>query len=590
MARPRRCSVPGSVPPARHRHLRPHVLRFSVLAIAARLCLGCSASSTIRPPDDAPAVAVSATEGEDYSLPAWAQKTPFTGYVDHPDLGAPAGENGQRNLWVSWRDLEPTRGQYDWKRVDDALAAAGAGGFTISLQLQSIVRGGGAPERGIIVPNAVPDWVLTDFGLTDDDLVNLGWEFDLLVIPAWRPEIRDAFNDLILAFGARGYPQDPRLGSAYIHGISPSRGEEFWLEQTQINTLELNSDFSPQVLTEWIDSRFQSCAEAFSGATHKLAWVGILGSWRYCDPAYADVASRLCQNAWGLGIGTRHSSIEYYHSWINEPALGQAVDENGYLTVDETIPPIATVRYFGDENEEYGDAWVWRFGSRSGEAQRYRFAMLRALQMRLRFLWTSPAAEQINPALSNYARYGFGKNVHDSADAWAYLSETPAGTHWSLAGVVRNFERWLRQRDVPGGVTVPTERVSRQFNSGCLSNGQASLYYDDVARRTDIASGNGSICFDLDDRFVVTGTVAIKVETRDDDDAAWRIEYVSTHRERVLTPVFRNLGDGKVRTVTFTIPDAVFANGMDHGMDFRIVCDGPGNVTVRWVRVIRQQI
>ena len=38
------------------------------------------------------------------------------------------------------------------------------------------------------------------FNLIEEDIVNLGWEFDILIIPGWRPEIRTAFNDLIGTF------------------------------------------------------------------------------------------------------------------------------------------------------------------------------------------------------------------------------------------------------------------------------------------------------------------------------------------------------------------------------------------------------
>ncbi len=562
-------------------------------ALAGFLCLGCAAGPSTSNPGaprlPSEGAAISVAEGEDYTLPDWVRKTPFTGYVDHPDVGDPAKEDGQKNVWVTWAELEPARGQYDWHLIDDALAAAGAGGYSISLQILSNVHGGGAPERGIVVPDCVPAWVFTELGLTDAEVVNLGWDFSMKVIPSWRPDIRDAFNEFVRAFGAAGYPQDPRLGSAYIHGISPSRGEEFWLDQGQIDLLELQAGFSAQALSDWIESRFQAYADAFAGVTGKLAWVGTLGSWRYCDPAYAAVASTLYQDAWRLGIGTRSSTIENYHAWINEPALGQAVDDNGYLTVDETIPPIATTRYFGDENEEYGDEWVFRFGSRAGEPQRYRFSMLRALQGRMRFLWTSAAAEQINPPLSTYARYEFGKSVADAPDAWAYLSETPAITFYSRPGVVRNFERWLKQRDVPGGVTVPADRVDREFNSGAVAAGQTALYYDYTARRTDVAGGNPHICFDLDDRFTVSGPVQIKVEIKDESSAGWRIEYADTRGGITATPSFRGHADGKVKTVTFTIPDAVFANRLESGMDFRIVCEGPGDVSARWVRLIRQQ-
>ena len=45
--------------------------------------------------------------------------------------------------------------------------------------------------------------------------------------------------------------------------------------------------------------------------------------------------------------------------------------------------------------------------------------------------------------------------------------------------------------------------------------------------------------------------------------------------------------DEQTNTVTFTINDAVSQNALDNGMDFRIACSGPGDVSVRWVRVVR---
>ena len=526
-------------------------------------------------------------DGEDYGLPSWVTAEPFSGYVNHPRRGDPAIGGGQRSCWTSWAELEPQRGEYDWAPLEAALAAAEAGGYTISLHIQSIVCGGYSAERDIAVPRAVPDWVIEEFKITPQQQVNLYWEFNIRVIPAWRPDIRAAFEDLIRTLGERGYGRRPGLGSVYVHGISPSRGEEFWLTQQNIDTLQRLAGLTPQLLEEWIGGRMQAYAEAFAGEVHKVAWVGRWEPWRYVDPSYADVALRLVHTAWDLGLGNRNGSIEHYHRYVNAPAFGQAVDADGYLTVDETIPPIATVRYFGSENEEYGDAWTGRFGDRAGEPQRYRLSMLRALQMRLRFLWTSEAAEALNPPLSEYARLSFGKTVANSPDAWAYLTETPAGTHWSPAGAIKNFERWLLQRDVPGGVTVPAERVERAFNSGVAPANQLDMYHDHVARRTDRAGGSPYMYFDLDERFLVPGAAQIKVEFRDDSDASWRLEYLTSGDELASTLPVTNLNDGRVKTATFLIDDALFAGGLPHGMDFRIACDGPQDVTVRWVRLIR---
>lgn len=573
----------------RCRAIRPPMPVLSLLICTTLLTLsggGCEVLDPDLPPVDDVAVVM----GEDYSLPEWAHPAPYSGYIGSRDLPRPEGSMRIENLWLSWADLEPVRGQYNWELIDNRLAAAAAGGYQYNLHLQSITYGGGDESLGIEVERKVPDWAEEEFGLTADEIINLGWEFDLLIIPGWRPEISAAFNELIRAFGARGYPNSPQLASAYILGISPSRGEEFWLTHRALDTLEQEHGFSAAVLDTWMSSRFDAYGEAFAGVTHKLVWVGKQGPWRYLNrPDYSELALRLVYDAWAMGAGNRSSAIEYYNEWLNEPALGQSVDENGYLQVDESAPPVNSVRFFGDENEEYGEEWVWRFGSLSGERQRYRFSVLRALQMRMRFLWTSDAAEAVNPALSYYVGMSLGHSATTSPDAWAYLRESPVNTFHSPVGVVRNFERYLKQRDLPGGQTVPAQRHFREFNAGSDYQAATSDWYDDLARRTDVASSNPYIFFDLDDRFQTHGAVQIKVEILDNSGASWHLEYLNQQNELTETNRFYNRADGKIKTVTFTLPEPRFANGLSSGMDFRIACDGPGDVTVRWVRLVRQQ-
>lgn len=520
--------------------------------------------------------------GADYALPDWVAPEDFSGYVDHPDAGDPDLGPSYRNLWVHWADLEPARGHYDFSIIDRALGEAESGGYRLSLQIMSVVCGGSDD-----IPSSVPAWIFDEFDLTEDDCVNLGGNWQLRVIPAWREDIRTAFNDMIRAFGAAGYPQRESLGASYIHGISQSRGEEFVLEPYQVTRLENEAGFSAQVMGEWIRSRMDAYAEAFGARMQKVAWVGKMGIWHYSGQDYADTAWDLVQYAWSLGAGSRGGIVELYHVALDEPALGQSVDADGYLHTDETIPPLAEGLYFGDENEEYGDDWTWRYGDVAGETERYRLAIFRALQMQVRFLWTGASAEAVDSPLSRYARLGLGKTVENSPDAWACLKESAVGVWITPAVRVKNFERWLYQRDVSGAMTVPTERFDRDFNAGSIGDTDEGAFYDDLARRTDVANEQPAMCFDLDDRFTTTGDVEVKVEIRDDNRASWHLEHADAAGSLVSTPSFTGEGDGAIRTVTFTLDDFRFANDLEHGMDLRIVCDGSEDVTVRWMRVVR---
>ncbi len=151
---------------------------------------------------------------------------------------------------------------------------------------------------------------------------------------------------------------------------------------------------------------------------------------------------------------------------------------------------------------------------------------------------------------------------------------------------IRNFERWLVQREVDeGGRAQPAYRVAypREFAS---INGE----FSHEAARTDRAGGNNCIYFGVDDRFLKGGRnpVQVKVTWWDDAPGKWWIEYDAAGGEAYRkTRVVDQAGDGAWKTTTLEMPDAGFGNRQKGGMDFRIVTGGPGDLTVRFVRVIR---
>ncbi len=123
-----------------------------------------------------------------------------------------------------------------------------------------------------------------------------------------------------------------------MHGISHSRGEEFWMKEETVSRIETSLGFSRAACTEWIRSRMNAYVEAFSGS-NKLVWVGGIGAFKIFG--YSGMADELMRYAWSLGIGNRGGIIERYNSLANDPASGQFVNEEGYMMLDETVTPIA---------------------------------------------------------------------------------------------------------------------------------------------------------------------------------------------------------------------------------------------------------
>ena len=180
-----------------------------------------------------------------------------------------------------------------------------------------------------------------------------------------------------------------------------------------------------------------------------------------------------------------------------------------------------------------------------------------------------------------------GKNINDSPDAWSFLFEHPTGGFMTPTNKFKNFEHWLYQRDFPGGITVPDEPFILPFDAGGNHN-NPERWLDYTVRRTDFASGNNSIYFYLDHNFIVDGDVQMKVEILDNSLTSWHIEYVNKEGAISSTPIINTLNDGLVKTYTFEFSDDIsFPKSLDNNMDFRIVNSGSADISVKWVRLIR---
>jgi hypothetical protein len=525
-----------------------------------------------------PQSTVTVADGEDYSIPDWVTVEEYSGYG--------SGDYEQerislKNWGVGWKQLEPERGKYNWELVEEELRKARDGNYKILMRLTSITDGAVWTKAGIKVSSVVPDWVKTELKAPRDSLGS-HVAFNLYVVAGWHPEVAKAFNTLIREFGKQGYPQRDELAGVYIHGLSRSRGEEHFLDEENGTRIEKTMGFTPQALERWIAGRFDAFSEAFKGVEHKIAWVGHKGGFEFGN--HAGICEQQLHDAWERGFGSRGGGVEWYWRQRDNYSFGVHSDDRGYMIVDESNPNHSKARYFGEENEEYGEHWEWRWGPFAQHPYRYRITMMSCMAIRFRFIWTSSHAENMNPNLSEYARYSFGKNINSTPDAWAYLAEGVL----SDDGVknARNFERWLIQRDVPGGMTQPANRVDREYWPG----GSREHMYDYAARSTNIAGGSPHIYFDLDDRFETQGPIDLKVEVLDNSNCRWRIEYNGSAGAATPTPWVQNQNDSNVRTATFRIEDAQFANALEHNMDFRIVCDGPEDVAVQWVRVVRDQL
>jgi hypothetical protein len=131
-----------------------------------------------------------------------------------------------------------------------------------------------------------------------------------------------------------------------------------------------------------------------------------------------------CDYGFEKGFGVRRGFVEMYLYNIPNRDLGQYIDKDGYLSIDENAPIMKYFCFNGEVNEEYEKAWAtidrgFRFGNTTTSyPYRYFTSTLRALQMRCTYIHTTG---HLVPQMLPFLSLELGRTVKDAPDVWAFL-------------------------------------------------------------------------------------------------------------------------------------------------------------------------
>jgi hypothetical protein len=265
-----------------------------------------------------------------------------------------------------------------------------------------------------------------------------------------------------------------------------------------------------------------------------------------------------------------------YH--IPDEHIGQKLDENNYLYVDESCPVIAKNVFQGEENEEYEEKWAEgqsssRFGALESFPYRYFTANLRLLQMRCNYLLNNEFS--LLPKMLSWVSLEMGRTIEDAPDAWCALRESYIKNNGGTP--VKNFERWLYQRDAPGYETTPALKIDQAIQMWMVQPGK---YYDFVARK------GKKIGFNVENDFVANHTskkYAIKISYIDQGKGVFNLLFQGLNGKEKRTIKCEN--SGNIKTATFFIE-----GNLNHEVDkFNLELHGERDFEpiISFLRVIR---
>ena len=472
---------------------------------------------------------------------------------------------------TSWRELEPVESTYAFhilqEKIDRAIEKYPNTKVMIfiygSLWRQHFKE---SPTN----PGHVPEWLSEYpwFGTHLENWQNVWPFFQLENADIYEPEYNKRYMKFLRELGKSGILKSPVVGPVMIKGKSGSMGEEHgepkpdtkefpvWLER----------------LDAWIDMMGDDVYKLVTGTT---------------DPPWAKIMA-------DRGIGTRSGFAEMYLLRMESEVLGQYIDEEGFLCVDESVPMIAEQRYNGDDNEEYVvGRHETRFGPVEFWTHRHHESSLRILQMRRNFLIRYHVG--INPNMASYVALELGRTVEDAPDVWCYLRKSYLGTDSRKEPkATRHYERWLYNRDASGHNPEYGERIDipRETSGKPGSrNRHPDHHYEYTARITQSSSGNPALSFDIDDRWLPEKSVLIylKITYTDRGNGTLQLQYMNRIGQLVRRSV-QCEDSGSIKTVTFRIDDLKTGNQLslqDHPMDFRIV-GMDGDIPVNFARIIKR--
>lgn len=441
-------------------------------------------------------------------------------------------------FWVSWKDLEAVKGTFTFSQLISNIRLAASKGY------QSIVRIHSAATV------FAPAWV-GNLGIKTTVGSKVTY-FDVA-----DPRFHALYLKLVEEIGKSGIPQMPEVTGLYVGYASGSYGDE------GIGPYSGTDGIAKNDAEQHVRERLDAWANITKGVEYKVFMGG---------------QSFYGQNK---GFGIRRGFVEHYMYNAPNDYIGQKVDGSGYLYVDESVTLIAKNLFQGEENEEYGETWAtaennFRFGPTT-ESYNYRYysSNIRVLQMRVNELLNHSSA--LMPEMMAWVGQNLGRTVDEAPDVFCFLRETRV-----LSSDIKNFERWLYQRDAVGYSTLATKKIYYDdYQSINVRSINGEKMHDKIARE------GKKIGFNIDKNWAgIRDSLAFKVSVFDDNSGTLNLKYSNGTELVTLTKTL--LGDSLLRTFTFFV--ANYKNGANIGGKFDFTLEAGENtksIIVSFVRVVQ---
>ncbi|WP_460798368.1 hypothetical protein [Microbacterium sp. GXF0217] len=552
------------------------------IALAGAICLlaGCASPSEPLPSGapldasadgpraefvDAGASGVAIVDGDDWTLPASALPVSNSGFFSEET------NDDERVLVhavdVTWAQLQPTE-----EGPIDRTATGEAQGMDLASLDEQLAEPGDFWMRLFASGETwAPEWVADGC-----DVSAYGPEDGQEHLPIWDECVWGHLLDTYRAvFVELGLADDPRLRFVYVPGAFDWAEFDYDIVSDAVDA----GDLDEENYLDWYDHAWTDLVDLFGENADKLVFTGEDYPWG----PFGAADDLLAADAVAEGLGIRNGITEVSNFHLSEaPAFGSAVQPDGHLVVDESLPIHAGDRIVATENECFDDCGYFT----SDPYYAIRQANLKALQLRVNWLYVVPEDSSLaeHPEHWDWVRLSLGQKPETSADAWAafrdaedtFWADQEFPRAWESQPWVRNLERWLVQVDEPGSIA---HRTDADVHAGEVEAENGTAH---EGLSTDVGAGDTGFVLEVDEDFAAStiGDTVLKVTFLDAGTGPFAIE-----TEAGASVQVERTGGGGWRTATVALPDgAVKADATRLRIS---LAAGADDLVVRFVRLVR---
>lgn len=504
------------------------------------------------------------SNGFNWQLPDYAKANSNGGLISESTetLDVPFAPN--HLLLIRWDQANPQQNQYDFSTLETFLDKHPERKLLIRLEVNSACE--------------APTWAMKQLKTSKDHSLIY-----------WDGNYRRLLKPFSHAFAHKFAASQQIIGLQLGIGDGEYKGScdrfenkdgwgEFWMTDHQLAEAEDAFGLTPQKFKAETIAIIDDYIAAFGKHKNKLAFTNFepFYSWGERADAYNQLLTEIAHYALQKGLGNRDGAIEEWMRYTH-PSYGIKFTSSSQLTcsmeMDESFATQIAARYWGTENEFYGelDYVTAENGPRYNQAYRFMVSSLRALQMRRNYF--SINAEQMQhigdtkqdkpfntQAFLSYLSKTLGSTIEDTADAFILLGERFIGERrlHDYANLdsclrkndknkyiaIRSFSRWLSEKSnsKPAMKVNMPESEAQWGQSFYLPYGIDYEYAARTGTQFTIKLNQqlttkrcGASC-DID----------VKVTFRDDSTTKLHIQ----HGEQT-TATIETLGDKKIKTANF---------------------------------------